>query len=158
MNRFLKHAIPLLFFVLGLGMIWFGMQGILTAHASKKWPIAMGTITQSELQESTSSGSSRSRTYHARIGYRYQVNQNPYTGTRIAIGDFGSSDPAHAERLVRKYPEGKAVGVRYDPEQAAESLLEPGVKTQAFLLPFMGSMFVLFGGIFWLFVFFKGVR
>ena len=74
--------------------------------------------------------SSDSSTYHAEILYSFTVDGEPRSGNRIAFGDYGSSNPSHAQEIVNRYPVGKAVRVSYLPGQPDVCLLEPGLHGQ----------------------------
>jgi len=151
---FFTRIFPAIFMLVGLIALMIGIQGVANASASKKWPTTMGEIVESEVEREYGSGSSTGSghrssgvTYHARIFYTYKVNDVEYEGSRIAYGDYGSSNPNHAHRLVARYPEGKTVQVRYMPKRPNQSLLEPGVKGQAFILPLLGLLFLVAGGV-----------
>lgn len=70
---------------------------------------------------------STSRTYKAIVFYEYEVQGNKYTSDKLRNIEFYSSNRGAAYRTAHKYPVGKEVNVHYNPTDAADSLLEPGV-------------------------------
>ena len=144
---FFTRIFPLFFLVAGLAVGFFGVKGLINAKASVEWPQDSGEILMSEVdRNSGSSGSGgSSTTYHAAIVYSYQIDDVGYESDRVAYGDYGSSDSSHAREIVRRYPVGEEVQVFYHPDDPRTSLLEPGVKLQAWFLPLFGLIFTAVG-------------
>jgi hypothetical protein len=67
--------------------------------------------------------SSGSTSYEPVVEYQYTVQNQQYTGRRIAFGAnrFGHSQ---ARSAVARYPVGSTVQVRYNPEKPQEAVLE----------------------------------
>ncbi len=73
------------------------------------------------------------------IRYRYTVNGEEFDSTRVYFGDErASSGYGVAHKISLRYPLGSTVHVRYNPQNPARSLLEPGV--QASLLTALPSV------------------
>ena len=142
-NFFFARIFPLIFVAVGGTVAFFGIRGLIRAKESSAWPKTQGEIVESSVASSHSSKGGT--TYHAEIRYEYTVNGSVHSGTRVAYGDYGSSNSSHARSVVNKYPPGKKIDVSYMPSNPDESLLEPGVKTQAFFLPGFGLVFLSFG-------------
>jgi len=143
---FFSLVFPLIFVVVGATVAFFGIRGLVRAKASTDWPSTGGKVVESSVERHSSS---RSRgggtTYHAEIGYEFSVDGTTYNGDRVAYGDYGSSSPSHARRIVNRYPKGKSVTVYYMPRNPEECLLEPGLKGQSWFLPGLGLVFFAFG-------------
>lgn len=148
------RVFPLIFIVIGIGVAFFGIRGLVRANASVDWPACLGEVTASSVERRSSAESKtrKSTTYHARIRYAYDVDGSTFSGSRVAYGDYGAGNRSHAERIVERYPEGKDVTVYYMPEDPEESLLEPGLKGQAWFLPGFGLAFVAIGTLLAVFV------
>ena len=111
------------------------------------WPGTPGKVIESSVGRRRSSGSNggSSTTYHAEILYEFTVESTKFNGNRVAYGDYGSSNPSHARRVVNRYPKGKNVTVHYMPGNPEECLLEPGLKGQSWFLPGVGLIFFVVG-------------
>ncbi len=140
---FFSWVFPLIFVAVGASLAVFGVRGLLRARDSVAWPSVQGRIVESSVERHHRSGSKggSSSTYHAEILYEFAVDGTTYNGTRVAYGDYGSSNPSHARRIVNRYPAGKNVAVYHLPGNPEECLLEPGVKGQAWVLPGIGLIF-----------------
>ena len=138
--------ISCVFVVVGGGIFLFGVRSLLRAKESVNWPSTFGEIVQSSVESSRSSGSNSSTTYKAEVLYEYMVKAVTYNGNRVAFGDYGSSNPSHARKIVNRYPKDTKVLVYYMPENPEEAVLEAGIKKQAFFLPAFGLFFML-GGV-----------
>ena len=119
---------------LGVYLVQRGLQSVETALESKRWPITDGTITRSSVKVSVTRvrekgrdvPNKQSRTYSPDIEYRYTVDGQQQTGTRVSVEDASIGTQASAKRIVDQYPVGKTIKVSYQPEQPAVSVLEPG--------------------------------
>ena len=140
MQWFVARIFPLPFLLGGAAMLFFGARGLLRASASKDWPTAAGKIVSSEVNHRTNRQATT--TYHPRLQYTYVVDGTTHRGRRVAYGSLGSSNPSRAQRIVKKYPRGKAVTVHYMPDDPAVCLLEPGVHGQAFSQPLYGLVII----------------
>lgn len=139
---FFEKCFPWPFILLGATCLFFGVQGIFNAQASLNWLTTNGTI----ISASVESRRGNSRTiYHAEILYDYIINGTTYQCNRIAYGDYGSSNPAHAQSIVHKYHKRKKVIVYYSPSAPDEALLEVGLQGQAWFVPAFGALFLLAG-------------
>jgi len=149
MAWFLKRIFPPVFAAVGVGMLVIGVIGLRQAAASRDWPTTQGVIVSSAVERVRRNDPDRgfTTTFHARISFNYSVGGEPYTGDRVGFGDYGSNTNHHARSVVRQYPVGSQVTVYYDPNRPQSSLLEPGVRPMAFVIPGLGAAFVLFGGL-----------
>jgi len=145
---FFSRIFPLIFITVGAGAAFFGGRELARARASADWPFIRGEVVGSSVERHHGSESKGGgTTYHAEILYEFAVGGAVFNGNRVAYGDYGSSNPAHARRLVNRYPEGRSVVVHYMPGNPEECLLEPGLKGQAWLLPGLGLVFFAAGSL-----------
>jgi hypothetical protein len=142
----IKWLFILMFLPAGLLFTTMGMNGILRARESAGWPPTEGRITRSEVVRRTSgTGTDRTTAYHAEVSYEYLVDGAAYRGDRVAYGDYGGKRK-HAQRIVSRYRKGEVVTVYYNPQNPRVCLLEPGLKAQAFIMPFVGLIALLIPG------------
>ena len=146
MLSFFWRVLPLPCVMAGAITLFLGVRGVLKAQASVKWPTVAGEIKTSSVESYISRTRSESETtYHAKVLYEYSINGTKYNGNRVAYSDYGSSNPSHARSIVNRYPKGKTVIVYYLPDNHEESLLEPGLKGQTWLMPGIGLFFFITG-------------
>jgi len=144
----IKWLFILLFLPAGLLFTTVGINGIVRASESTGWPSVQGKVMKSSVERERSRDQStrRSRTtYRARVEYRFTVDGSEFRGDRVAYGDHGGKRK-HAQRIVSRYRKGEVVAVHYKPEDPRVCLLEPGLKAQAFLMPFIGLIALLIPG------------
>ncbi|AKJ64909.1 DUF3592 domain-containing protein [Kiritimatiella glycovorans] len=146
---FFSRIFPLVFVVIGAGTAFLGIRGLIRAKASVDWPSTQGKVVESSVERRRSSGrkGGSSTTYHAEIMYEFTVEDTLFNGDRVAYGDYSSSSPSRARRIVNRYPKGKSVTVHYMPGNPEECLLEPGVKGQSWFLPGFGILFFTAGSL-----------
>ena len=70
-----------------------------------------------------------------------------YTGDRVAIGQMSAS-PAYAQGILKRYPVGRKVSVRYAPGDPSEAVLETGIHGGMWICLGVGAAFTLFGFMF----------
>jgi hypothetical protein len=151
---FFSRIFPLIFIIVGGFTGFVGVRSLLRAKASSSWPTAQGVIVSSSVERhhSRDSDGHDRTTYHAEVFYEFTVDGTVYNGNKVAYGDYGSGNPSHARKIVNKYPKDKSVEVHYMPEDPGESILEPGVKAQAWFIPLFGLVFFSAGCVMALFL------
>src|SRR5689334_21867377 len=105
------------------------------AAAMKRWPVVKGRVLSSKVEEykeivkGHSSGTrDRMTLYRPAVVYEYHVEGNRYESNRITQSPgLDRGVPDVAAEVVRRYPAGSSVDVRYNPRHVAESVLEPRV-------------------------------
>jgi hypothetical protein len=145
MRFFFGRIFPLIFVIVGALVLYFGFRDLQRAKASAAWPTAQGMVQRSSVEYHR--GSKGGGTYHAEIMYEFTVDKTTFSGADVAFGDYGSSNPSHARRIVNKYPQGKRVPVYYMPENPDVCVLEPGLKGQTWVLPAVGFIFFAIGNL-----------
>src|SRR3989344_3949897 len=140
-----------IFAIVGIALtIFWGIPTARNATESKNWPSVDGQITISNMSKNYDSDDG-SITYGVQVAYNYTVNSLPYTGSTVAFGDYGSSDPSHAGGIVSRYPVGKSVKVYYNPDDPKTSVLEPGAGWSSFIGLIVGIGFGIIGVVGFLF-------
>ncbi|QEL56644.1 DUF3592 domain-containing protein [Chromobacterium paludis] len=119
----------LLLIAIGIaGFCWLWRQAQL-ANAAQDWPIAIGVVERSQVEERPRRGGDHSdqREYRADIVYRYPVNGQSHQSNAIRIPDAGfGGSPTLARDTVNRYPAGASVQVRYNPARPGQACLESG--------------------------------
>ena len=110
----------------GIGLVAFMRRRHALVRASRAWPVVPGTVLESEVRRyghSVETG----RRYYPAVRYRYEVEGRSYVGKRLYFDEMAWSSRSSAARLAHKHPPGATVTVRYDPDDPARALLEPGL-------------------------------
>ncbi len=128
------------FIAVGIGLTVWGGIIIRNASVSKGWPTAQGEITVSRIHSSTDEDGT---TYYADIEFKYVLNDRWITADTVNFGEYGSSNPDHANDIIADYPVGKTVTVYYDPEQVETAVLEPGLTWSSYAVLAMGIIFLI---------------
>ena len=145
MRFFFSRVFPLPFMLIGALTLYFGVRGIYRANESTMWPVADGTIQNSAVEYHSSSEGGG--TYHAEVLYQFTVDGQTRSGNKVAFGDYGSSNPSHAQSIVNRYPRGGKVKVHYLTGDPDTCILEPGLHGQAWFLPGCGLIFFVVGSL-----------
>lgn len=114
--------------------LWACLKNMAMMQASNSWTKTTGTITSSVMEE-VSIG--RKEKFQAQIRYVYDAGGRPQNGSRIRFADATGSARTAQQPFLDKYPAGAKVDVYYDPNDPAQSVLEPGGGLRRFglLLP-----------------------
>ena len=135
-------------------MVVFGITFIRSAEASKRWPVAQGSVvsTRARLQSSSTGNSSPSSySYAFEVTYAYEVDGEQYEGDRFSLGEGSTASRAFPERsdaqvaASRDYPTGSEVDVYYDPENPASAVLKPGANWGTYMPLVLGTVFLCSG-------------
>ena len=145
----IQKAAAAIFIVVGtVLLVVFGHQAI-QAVRSSSWPTVEGMVTESTVVQST--GRRNRKTNIPTITYRYSVDGIEHVGTRLFFGSqypeswtTGAKWTTSTKEYIARYPLGTLLRVHYDPEDAATSVIEAGLKS-AIVLPVAVSI-VMFGG------------
>lgn len=133
--------------IVGIVMVVWGWTQRSKANAmvgaTGAWPTAPGTITATETLRG---GSTQYATFSPVVRYDYQVGGRSYAGDRLRPGYVKVGSRSAAERMLQPYPVGASVPVRYDPADAASSLLELKTSSAPLMTAVVGGILILFGG------------
>lgn len=128
MRFFFSRIFPLPFIIAGALTLYFGCRNLQRAKESTTWPTAQGVVQRSSVEYHRSDNGGG--TYHAEVMYDFTANGTTFSGDRVAFGDYGSSNPSHARRIVNEYPKGRNVTVHYTQENPEVCVLSPGSKAR----------------------------
>lgn len=128
------------FILAGIGMIVWGASILKNASVSSDWPSTQGEIVSSYVREDSDEDGT---TYHAEVSYAYVANDQRHTNNTVSFGQYGSSNPDHAENIINRYTVGKIVTVYYDPASPETAVLEPGITWSSYLVLGLGIIFAI---------------
>ena len=141
------------FALVGLALLAFATATMITASNSRTWPQAQGTMLVSAVDRKTSTArdgpgrtSSTSTSYMPRVEYRYEVDGEAHTGTRLELLERGEGTRAKVAAKLEKFPQGAKVAVYYDPDDPAQSVLKPGTPDAMGIAFLLGFVALLVGG------------
>ena len=140
-SAFVRVGGSLLVFVGALVFLGYMARVYSQAEAVRQWPTAQGEILKTWVSVRSDSEDDE---YVPEVRYRYTVEGQTYTGDRLRAAPVSAGSRNGAERMLAAYPQGAVVRVYYNPQNPAESVLEPGVARSFW--------FFLAGGVAWVFV------
>lgn len=125
-------------FVLMMGGIFFPIAALIggkaifemwSARASARWRVTQGRVTDTRIEETehTRRGWIGYETYYEylpKVTYTYEVAGSTYTNDLTAFGLSESESRAEAESVLRPYPKGALIRVRYHPDEPGTSVLQ----------------------------------
>ena len=120
----------------GLLVLALVVASLRDAAAMKRWPVVRGRVVSSRVEEykeiikgqSSNSRGGRMTLYRPAVVYEYEIGGQRYESNRITQSPgMNRGVPDFAAEIVRRYPAGSSVDVRYNPRHVAESVLEPRV-------------------------------
>lgn len=147
------------FGILGGAFLVIGISAQQKAHRSLLWPIADGKVVSTNLAEHVSVENEpqrRSVSYEPVIRYEYQIDNQHFSGQRIAFG-ADSFDYNTAQKVLQRYPVDAAVQVHYDPNDPESAVLET-TASGGTLFTVIGIVFLAITGIAILVIIFMGLR
>jgi len=132
----LTIIVGIAFLLVGIVMLFAGLQSRKKALAAQKWPTVSGKITSATLEEDRHVDHETHRTsvsYVPTVQYQYQVSESPLVGSRIGFSKTGY-DYATATRKLAQYPIDAPVTVYYNPLAPDDSVLNPSSKGSVVLI------------------------
>ena len=113
-----------IFYLVGFGMLGYGLYSMQRSTAAGSWPITAGTLQKVKLEENRDS---EGDTYRVDVKYSYKVAGKEYDGDCLAFGYTASSGREIHEQIQQKLQAVKTLDVRYDPSDPAISCLSYGI-------------------------------
>jgi len=134
-----------LFGLIGIGVILSSALQLYRAFACKKWLIASGIVTGTEIKVIGGSGTApyggmvNQRSHLPVIHYHYTAMGQAYNNNTRCFGEYGASRK-RAKTIIARYPKGKEIKVFYNPAKHSISVLETDLRYGLFLAPFIGMV------------------
>jgi hypothetical protein len=86
-------------------------------------------------------------TYKPAVSYTYTVNNQTYTGSKLAYDTRSFHNRSKAEAEIRPYPSGQSVTIHYNPDKPNESLLARTPDSFFQMYTLMGVIVTLVAGL-----------
>jgi hypothetical protein len=111
------------FVLLGLLMLAKVSFDTLRSDAAGHWPTTLGTVVSVQVEELEYGSSAY---WFPRVGYRYNLHGRSMVNTQLTPGPQPHwRDRADAERFLERYVNRTGVVVYYNPDNPADTVLEP---------------------------------
>lgn len=146
-------AICSIFIAVGCGIMTLGVRQRAKMLAAREWPLTEGVIERIEVKREWQKGGKGRHgrwLYSPYAAYAYEVYGVRRVNDRFGILKSSSSKAVAAQRFVEEHPVGSRIGVRYNPADPTDSVLDvPDAPKRSFadewMLTAMGGVFALFG-------------
>lgn len=141
MNRVGFTLFISVFFLIGFGLLGWGLTSLYRGRQALAWPTAEAGLSECRLQEHSDSDGT---TWEVIVRYRYGVDGREYEGNRLAFGYAASSAGAEHRAIHEKLQRATRVQVRYDPGNPARSVLAAGFNRSTFTVLVFAVTWLLF--------------
>jgi hypothetical protein len=132
----------ILFAAAGFALLWNEMRNLRSGAASRDWPSTTGKVVARDVDPGAPIARFDSS---LRLVYRYSVQGADYESSRIDfVGRYGGSSHDVAQGL-RRYGQGEAVTVYYNPRNPGVAVLEPGVASRIWFRALFGAFLLVMG-------------
>jgi hypothetical protein len=122
--QLLLNCLPLI----GLAFVLHSLRANYHDRQSLRWPAVSRTVMHSEAQYGRSG---RHGGWEVSVSYRYQVNDQRYSGNRISLWNPNGGGPRNdVNTFVANNLAQSTVTVYYDPRHPQSAVLEPGAGEQ----------------------------
>lgn len=146
--------------IAGLGLVALvpGVQGVVTAVLSRRWPETEGVVVSSEVLtepeareyaglDATIEGANDTQQFSGGyvpvVRYVFTVDGRRYENAAISPFDDTLSRRRWAEALVNKYPKNSHISLRYDPDDPTRSYLRPWIRSSSGIIPVAGIVMLV---------------
>lgn len=152
---FIRRLLVILFFIVGIAILVYGILNIRSAAKYKKWPMAHGFIIDNAAtapEMGTEGKTPKSNFYTVNIVYEYFVHDMTYYSTNISSFGYDMFLPSKAyysgsiekiKDVLDKYAIGDGIPVYYDPDNPQDSVIDPGLKAPVFLPAVLGILLMM---------------
>ena len=130
------------FYLIGFGLLGYGVWNAWWSLRAASWPVALVTITQLSVEENIKL--QEDPTYNVKVQYTYTVDGATYEGSRLAFGYMGSNYKNAHDEIYQKLKEAKGVNVRYDPSDPSVSSLSFGLHRSIWIVILFAVTWLLF--------------
>ena len=139
----MEILVILILLVTSIFALRIGAKRYLKAKSCVKWPSTDGTVEVSKKEHFVNPSAGNG--YIPLVKYRYVIGGKKYRSELISFAlnqHAGSMDSV--DNILRKYPVGKKVSVKYNPDNYSEAVLEDGIgnTTSVFILVISGIFFI----------------
>jgi hypothetical protein len=135
--------IPVIFGLLGIGLIILAIVQRYKAKAAEAWPTVPGVILSSGLSrhDSYDADTGTSTSFKPEVQYQYSVMGQNFVGDQISFGNVSYSYNIAAKKIA-PYPQGTQVLVHYNPSDPSKAVLETK-SAGGVVLIIVGAVFIV---------------
>ena len=127
------------------GFIWL----IIAEQDKTHWPIADGRVVSSWVSEQekqySDDSDKRSIVYSPSVTYAYEIGGRSYRSDCIATSEWYTSRRSSVEKYLRRYQDGAAVKVYYNPRDPSQARLEVGLNWMYLVFGLVIALFIGLG-------------
>ncbi len=116
-------ALLAMFFTVGLLAIAISLRFSLEGRSTLDWTLVPATVEECSLDLC---GYGESRKWIVHVRYEYVVGERYFSGQQIALRYSGGSLEEREQALYEKLQSAKIIGIRFDPENPANSMIVNG--------------------------------
>ena len=117
--------VPVLLVVVGGAALAWGLAQCRRTLRAARWPAAEGEVLAARIIVTPVGDGGAS--YEPHVTYRYVVGGETFVGQRLRLEGVWEGTEAAAAEWLRDYPRGRAVRVRYRPEDPRDAVLDATV-------------------------------
>jgi len=117
------------------------LRQIADARNCQHWPVADATITKTDIERKHQRYTGL--VYIPRAEYTFQVDDNNFSGGRIAYDRYDALNKAEAEQVIKKYRVGTTHKAHYKPSDPSQSVLETEFQSTSYLILLIPVIFML---------------
>jgi hypothetical protein len=143
------NILSVMFVLLGAYLVLPSFNSIRLMQSSRDWPVIEGNVFSSELEARWPDAQpSQANEYLARVWFIYQVQDKQYFSSTLRFVQDYSRDMQSVQQTLEKYPVGKKVAVKYQPDDPSIAVVEKaGVPVIDCVKLGMGFLFMITGSI-----------
>jgi Protein of unknown function (DUF3592) len=99
---------------------------LLRAWRSRGWPHAQSRVTASHIDDDTSGSTKGGMRRIVRVTYRYRVEEQDYTGSRITFASIRMKHTSWmiAQEQLARFKPGTSLDVRYNPAKPGDAVID----------------------------------
>lgn len=144
--------------IIGLILIVTSARSLWKSHRAKQWAETIGKILNVKVEERSIKGRNR-KLYQIVVSYEYVVNGKRHQSQQLFAGDNGvANSRVLTEQRLRNYQPKADVNVYYNPDKPKEALIEREIDSTTYSLLAIGSVLLLAGLVFGLFIVFNELK
>jgi hypothetical protein len=136
----LTTLVSVLFIALGVWLVVWSSNQIVTARLVKQWPTAVGTVVQSEIVGD--------RAIRPLVFYQYRVGDSSYRdSSSLGVPSFGNRRIRldESQKITAEYRVGDTVTVHYDPSNSRHSTLYAREDWSSYVRLSVGALLLIAG-------------
>lgn len=122
------------FYIVGFGMLGYGLWSMKRSTEAGSWPTTPGVIVSCAIDEDSDGDGT---TYRVVVEYSYNVGGVEYTNDQLAFGYTADSGHEVHREILSELESAETVDVRYDPANPQSAVLSYGIhRSIQFVLAF----------------------